>query len=68
MAQEIVTMAMMAAAICCVLAVYIVLSSFELADLGTYVLLGVGVMVIVGYVTFRVTAAWIGKPLPEVMG
>jgi D-arabinose 1-dehydrogenase-like Zn-dependent alcohol dehydrogenase len=66
--QETVTMAMMAAAICCVLISYVAVRSFELAGLGTYLVLGVGGMVVIGYVVPHVTAMWIGKSLDEIMG
>ena len=67
-AQEIVTMAMLAATICCVFAGYVAVRVFELAGAGTYVFLGVGGMVVIGYVVPRLTAMWIGDSLDEIMG
>lgn len=67
-AQETITMAMMAATICCVVASYIIVRAFELAGSGTYVFLGVGGMVVIGYVVPHVTAMWIGGSLHEIMG
>jgi uncharacterized membrane protein len=67
-AQEIVTMAMMVATICCVFAGYVAVRVFALAGAGTYVLLGAGGMVVIGYVVPRMTAMWIGGSLAEIMG
>ena len=66
-AQETITMAMMAATICCVFAGYVAVRVLELAGAGTYVLLGVGGMVMIGYVVPHVTAMWIGDSLHEIM-
>jgi hypothetical protein len=55
-AQETITMAMVAATICCMFAGNVAVRVFELAGSGTYVLLGVGGMVVIGYVVPHVTA------------
>lgn len=66
-AEETITLAMMSATTCCVLAAYIALKVFELADLSTYELLGVGGMVVIGSVVPRLTAAWIGSTVEKIM-
>lgn len=65
--QETVTLAMIAATICCVVVKYISARAFELAGIGMYALFAVGGVVVVGCVVPLLTATWLGTPLEEMM-
>lgn len=69
-AEETITLAMMSAAICCVLASYLIVQNFGLAGPDTFVLFAVLVvasLVVSAYMVPHLTAQWVGSPLEEIM-